>query len=133
MKRKCLENALCPVARALDAIGDWWSLLIIRDAFRGLRRFGEFQKSLGVARNILAARLRKLVAVGILDVVPASDGSQYREYVLTKKARGLDQVIIALKHWGESSPRGSRKRGPIPVAIASRQEGPCDQSPSTSK
>jgi DNA-binding HxlR family transcriptional regulator len=101
MKRKCLAKAECAVARALDAIGDWWSLLIIRDAFFG-RRFGEFQKSLGLARNILTARLRKLVDRGVLEMVPASDGSAYQEYVLTDKGRGLDVVLIALRQWGES-------------------------------
>ena len=102
MKRKCLAKAECAVARALDTIGDWWSLLIIRDAFFGRRRFGEFQKSLGLARNILAARLRKLVDHGVLKLVPASDGSAYQEYVLTEKGRGLDVVLIALRQWGES-------------------------------
>src|SRR5262245_48972289 len=102
MKRKCLVKAKCAVARALDTIGDWWSLLIIRDAFFGKRRFGEFQKSLGVARNILTVRLKKLVSRGVLEVVPASDGSAYREYVLTEKGRGLDIVLVALREWGES-------------------------------
>jgi DNA-binding HxlR family transcriptional regulator len=92
---------MCGVARPLDAIGDWWSLLIIRDAFDGLRRFGEFQKSLGLAKNILSARLRNLVAYGILDMVPASDGSPYQEYVMTKKGRGLFPVLVALRQWGE--------------------------------
>ena len=91
-----------PGGAALDAIGDWWSLLIIRDAFQGVRRFGEFERNLGVAKNILTARLRKLVAVGILEVAPASDGSKYQEYVLTKKRAGLYLVIIALKQWEES-------------------------------
>jgi DNA-binding HxlR family transcriptional regulator len=58
MKRKSLAHAPCPVARALEAVGDWWSLLIVRDALMGKRRFGEFQQSLGAARNILAARLK---------------------------------------------------------------------------
>ncbi|HUN49858.1 MAG TPA: helix-turn-helix domain-containing protein, partial [Candidatus Sulfotelmatobacter sp.] len=66
VKRTSLEAADCPIARSLDAIGDWWSLLIVRDAFLGLSRFGEFQRSLGLARNILAARLRTLVARDIL-------------------------------------------------------------------
>ena len=64
MKRTSLKGAECPVARSLDVIGDWWSLLIIRDAFDGMRRFGEFQKSLGVSKGILATRLRDLVAAG---------------------------------------------------------------------
>lgn len=109
MKRKCLENAECPVARSLDAIGDWWSLLIVRNAFRGVRRFGEFQRSLGVARNILTERLRKLVAIGVFEVVPASDGSKYKEYTLTEKARGLFLVLVALRQWGEDRLLGPEK------------------------
>ncbi|NKJ40417.1 helix-turn-helix domain-containing protein [Rhizobium sp. SG570] len=100
-KRISHKGSLCGVARPLDAIGDWWSLLIIRDAFDGLRRFGEFQKSLGLAKNILSARLRNLVAHGILDTVPASDGSPYQEYVLTQKGRGLFPLLVALRQWGE--------------------------------
>jgi DNA-binding HxlR family transcriptional regulator len=103
LKRKSLEKAVCPVARSLDAIGDWWSLLIIRNAFMGQRRFGEFQKGLGMAKNILTVRLRKLVGCGILEIVPASDGSAYQEYVLTKKGRGLFHVLEALRQWGSES------------------------------
>ncbi|MHC8406589.1 winged helix-turn-helix transcriptional regulator [Pseudomonas sp. TMB3-21] len=100
-KRTSMENAECPVARSLDAIGDWWSLLIVRDAFDGICRFGEFQRSLGMAKNILSARLRTLVAHGIFDLVPASDGSAYQEYVLTEKGKGLFPLIIGLRQWGE--------------------------------
>jgi DNA-binding HxlR family transcriptional regulator len=102
VKRTTHEDSLCGVARPLDAIGDWWSLLIVRDAFDGLRRFGEFQKSLGLAKNILAARLRNLVAYGILETVPAADGSAYQEYALTAKGRGLFPVLVALRQWGEA-------------------------------
>jgi DNA-binding HxlR family transcriptional regulator len=101
-KRKSHEDAECPVARTLDAIGDSWSLLIIRDAFNGVRRFGEFQKNLGMAKNILAARLRKLVAHGILQAIPASDGSAYQEYVLSAKGCSLFHVIVGLREWGET-------------------------------
>lgn len=102
VKRTSLHDAACPVARALDAIGDWWSLLIIRDAFDGMRRFGEFQKNLGVAKNILSERLRTLVAHDILQVEPASDGSAYQEYILTPKGRALFPVLVALRQWGEA-------------------------------
>ncbi len=102
MKRKSLSENHCPIARSLDAIGDWWSLLIVREAFFGRRRFGEFQKNLGLAKNILTVRLRKLVAEDILEVGPASDGSAYQEYLLTKKGRGLFTVLVALRQWGES-------------------------------
>ncbi|TGR73418.1 transcriptional regulator, partial [Mesorhizobium sp. M1C.F.Ca.ET.189.01.1.1] len=95
VKRTSHQSADCLIARPLDAIGDWWSLLIVRDAFDGLRRFGEFQKSLGVAKNILSARLRNLVTHGILEIVPAPDGSAHHEYVLTQKGRGLFYVLVA--------------------------------------
>jgi len=102
VKRKSLEDAECPIARSLDAIGDWWSLLIVRDALLGRRRFGEFQKSLGLAKNILAARLRLLVDKGILKPAPASDGGAYLEYVPTPKGRGLFPVLVALRQWSEA-------------------------------
>lgn len=100
-KRTSHKKAACPVARPLDAIGDWWSLLIVRDAFDGIRRFGEFQGNLCLSKNILAARLRNLVNHGILKTAPASDGSAYSEYVLTEKGRGLYPLLVALRQWGE--------------------------------
>lgn len=102
VKRTRLQDAECPVARSLDAIGDWWSLLIVRDAFDGIRRFGEFQRNLGMAKNMLATRLKTLVEHGVLEVVPASDGSAYQEYVLTDKGKGLFPLIIGLRQWGEA-------------------------------
>jgi DNA-binding HxlR family transcriptional regulator len=101
VKRTSFENADCPVARSLDALGDWWSLLIIRDAFLGVRRFSEFQKKLGLAKNILTVRLRALVDHGILNTAPASDGSAYQEYLLTPKGRGVFPVLVALRQWSE--------------------------------
>jgi DNA-binding HxlR family transcriptional regulator len=103
VKRVSLWDAGCPVARALDVIGDWWSLLIIRDAFDGVRRFSEFQTGLGIAKGMLATRLRDLTERGILETAPASDGTAYREYVLTEKGRGLFLVIVALRQWGEDN------------------------------
>lgn len=101
VKRVSLWDAGCPVARGLDVIGDWWSLLIIRDAFDGVRRFSEFQTGLGIAKGTLATRLRELTERGILEVAPASDGSAYKEYVLTEKGHGLFLVIVALRQWSE--------------------------------
>lgn len=101
MKRKNLSDAECPVARSLDVIGDGWSLLIIRDAFDGISRFSAFQKNLGIARSMLTARLLALVEQGVLETIPASDGTAYQEYVLTEMGRGLFPVIIALRQWGE--------------------------------
>jgi DNA-binding HxlR family transcriptional regulator len=101
VKRTSLEDDECPIARSLDAIGDWWSMLIIRDAMLGRRRFGEFQKSLGLAKNILSSRLRKLVDQGILKLAPASDGSAFQEYVPTDKGRGIFPILVALRQWSE--------------------------------
>jgi DNA-binding HxlR family transcriptional regulator len=100
MKRKKLGDVACPIARSLDVIGDWWSLLIIRDAIFGIRRFGEFERSLGLAKNILTTRLKSMVSAGIMKTVPASDGSTYREYVLTEKGEALMPVVLALAQWG---------------------------------
>jgi DNA-binding HxlR family transcriptional regulator len=102
VKRTSFAGDGCPVARALEVIGDWWSMLIIRDALLGRRRFGEFQKSLGLAKNILSTRLRMLVDEGILSPVPASDGSAYLEYVLTDKGRGIFPILVALRQWSET-------------------------------
>jgi DNA-binding HxlR family transcriptional regulator len=102
VKRTSFAGNSCPIARALDVIGDWWSMLIIRDALLGRRRFGEFQKSLGLAKNILSARLRMLTDEGILSTVPAADGSAYQEYVLTDKGRGVFPILVALRQWSEA-------------------------------
>src|SRR3984885_2655485 len=96
-----LSQLNCSLARTLEVVGDWWSLLIVRDAFDGVRRFGDFQKSLGIAKGILTARLRKLVDLGVLELEPASDGSAYQEYALTRKGRDLFHVVVSLRQWGE--------------------------------
>lgn len=100
-KRKTLKDDACPVARAVEVVGDLWSLLIVRDAFDGVRRFSAFQKNLGVARNILSDRLHKLVKHGILAVSPASDGTAYGEYVLTAKGQALFPLLVSLRQWSE--------------------------------
>ena len=109
-ERKRMNDATCPVARAVVMVGDRWSLLIVRDAFDGITRFGDFQTSLGVAKNILAARLKALVAEGVLEVQPATDGSAYQQYVLTAKGETLFPVVVALRQWGEDNlfARGER-------------------------
>lgn len=101
MAKKSGQDEPCPVARGAGIIADRWALLIVRDAFDGVTRFGDFQRGLGMARNILADRLRMLVEEGILASRPASDGSSYQEYVLTAKGEDLFPVIVALRRWGE--------------------------------
>jgi DNA-binding HxlR family transcriptional regulator len=95
-----MSHNQCAMARALDVIGDWWSLLIVREALYGKRRFNEFQKSLGLAKNILATRLRKLVDHGVMAALPAPDNAIHKEYVLTAKGQKLYVVLIALYQWG---------------------------------
>jgi DNA-binding HxlR family transcriptional regulator len=101
-KRKSMKDDPCPVARSLDVVGDRWALLIVRDAFDGVRRFSDFQRNLGVARNILADRLQSLTDEGILAVQPVSEDSAYQEYVLTPKGESLFPVVVALRQWGET-------------------------------
>lgn len=91
----------CSVAQALEIIGERWTLLIIRDAFLGLTRFGEFQESLGIARNILADRLRRLVEEGIFERVPYAGRPPRYEYVMTAKGRDLFTALNALRQWGD--------------------------------
>jgi DNA-binding HxlR family transcriptional regulator len=95
------SESACPIARTVDIVGDKWSLLIIRDAFDGVRRFGQFQRSLGIAKNILSSRLRDLVAAGILRPEPAADGGGHQEYVLTDKGRDLFDLMVSLRQWGQ--------------------------------
>lgn len=101
MRRTSTRDSICPVARSLDEIGDWWTLLIVRDAFAGKKRFGDFQKSLGLAKNILSDRLRKLVARGIMEKRTPADGIARGEYHLTEKGRQLRLVLTAVRQWGE--------------------------------
>jgi DNA-binding HxlR family transcriptional regulator len=76
-------------------------LLIVRDAMLGIRRFSDFQRSLGLARNVLTARLKKLVADGVMTMAPAADGTLYKEYQLTEKGEALLPVLVAMRQWGE--------------------------------
>ncbi|MBV8653093.1 MAG: helix-turn-helix transcriptional regulator [Alphaproteobacteria bacterium] len=100
MQRTRLDGSECPVARSLDMIGEWWSLLIIRDALRGLRRFEEFQESLGIARNMLSRRLKALVAAGILEKRAYATRPPRYDYRLTEQGEELLPVIVNLHLWG---------------------------------
>jgi DNA-binding HxlR family transcriptional regulator len=101
MKRTTFCDMPCPVAQTLEQIGEWWTLLILREAFLGRRRFGEFQQELGIAKNVLSARLRKLVDDGILKRQPSREDGREIEYRLTDKGRDLMPVLLALAQWGE--------------------------------
>ena len=121
MKRKSLQGNACPVARTLDLIGDWWSLLIIRDALEGIRRFSDFQKNLDIAKNMLSARLKALLEQGILQTVPAADGGAYKEYVLTERGKALQTVIVALSQWGGEFMYAPGEPGSVMVDAENRQ------------
>jgi DNA-binding HxlR family transcriptional regulator len=100
MQHRSFAEARCPIARSLDLVGEWWSILILRDAFRGVRRFDDFQASLGIARNLLSRRLKRLVAAGLLETRPYSERPPRHEYRLTDKGRDLYPVLMTLLHWG---------------------------------
>jgi DNA-binding HxlR family transcriptional regulator len=91
----------CSVARTLDVIGEWWTMLIVRDAFRGVTRFEDFHRGLGIARTVLSARLDRLVDLGIFTRRQYSDHPPRSEYLLTEKGRDLAPALIALTEWGD--------------------------------
>lgn len=95
------ETVDCSIAATLDVIGDRWSLLILRDSFRGVRRFGEFEDDLGIAKNLLSDRLRRLVKHGLLERVPYQDRPVRCEYRLTVKGEDLSPALISLMKWGD--------------------------------
>jgi DNA-binding HxlR family transcriptional regulator len=95
------DNQVCSIARALEAIGDRWTMLVIRDAFHGVRRFDDFQERLGIARNVLSDRLSRLVEEGILEKRPYQERPQRFEYRLTSKGVDLFPVLVSLMKWGD--------------------------------
>jgi DNA-binding HxlR family transcriptional regulator len=120
MSRKRFNEMNCGIAQTLEVLGDWWTLLIVRDAFFGLRRFSDFQASLGIAKNILSARLRRLLDHGILTRVDAgSTGARY-EYVLTEKGEALLPMLMALRDWSDQWVFGP---GAEPVVVVERASG----------
>src|ERR1700761_9580725 len=100
MRRKSFGNMQCPIARSLERVGEWWSILILRDAFKGLSRFDQFQESLGIAPNILTRRLSALVESGLLERRAYSERPLRHEYVLTERGRDFRPVLWSLLAWG---------------------------------
>jgi len=114
-----LSRLNCSLAGALSIVGDWWSLLIVRDALLGARRFAEFQRSLGLARNILADRLKRLTADGVL----AREGPERRPvYHLTEKGLALAPALVALMQWGDCWVSNQRP----PVVVTDQEGRPVD-------
>jgi DNA-binding HxlR family transcriptional regulator len=118
MRRKTFAHMNCSIARALEQIGEWWTFLILREAFMGTRRFDQFQRHLGIARNILSARLKKLVARGILERRVATEDARRVEYRLTERGRDLFPVMMALRQWGDRWVIGVER---APVIVVERE------------
>jgi DNA-binding HxlR family transcriptional regulator len=100
MQRKSFSNMQCPIARGLEHVGEWWSILILRDAFRGLTRFDEFSESLGIAPNMLTRRLTALVEAGLLQRRRYSERPPRDEYLLTERGRDFRTVMLAMLAFG---------------------------------
>lgn len=99
MRRKTLTTSQSTIARALDMVGDWWTLLIINEALAGTRRFSDFQRQLNIPKNMLSARLRSMVAAELLKVTDGANGSPHHEYEPTKRGVALSAVLVALAQW----------------------------------
>ena len=120
MGRKRFSDMNCGIGQALEAFGDWWSLLIVRDAFFGARRFGDFERNLGIAKNILSARLQHLVDHEIFERVDVGSEGERFEYRLTEKGEALLPVLTALREWSDEWVFG---RGNEPVLVHDRRTG----------
>ena len=123
MRRKSFGNMQCPIARSLERVGEWWSILILRDASLGLTRFDEFQESLGIAPNILTRRLKALVEAGLLERRRYSERPPRDEYVLTEAGREFRPVLWALLAWGN---KHFAPEGPSVVVVDSQTGAQAD-------
>ena len=120
MTRHNIDSLNCSLANALDLIGEWWTILILREAIYGNRRFEDFQQQLGIARNILTDRLNKLCDSGILERIPVKEGAKRHQYKITPMGRDLYPALIALTQWGDRwlhPPEG------VPVKFIERATG----------
>jgi DNA-binding HxlR family transcriptional regulator len=123
MLKRDYDGQDCSIARTLEIVGERWTLLIVRDAFLGLRRFEQFQESLGIARNVLTDRLNRLVDEGILERVRYSERPERHEYRLTPKGRDLNLALTTLRQWGdkhlsEKPPRVLRRKADKKPVVA---------------
>lgn len=119
MQRKSFDEMNCSIARALDQIGEWWSLLIVRECTFGTTRFDQFQERLGIARNILTNRLKRLVEIGVLEKVTGENGRR-TEYRLTAKGEDLFPVLVALLQWGDKWATGEKG---APICLVEHKTG----------
>ena len=137
MERKSFSKMACPIARSLERVGEWWSILIIRDALHGFTRFDQFQRSLNIAPNMLTRRLNALVAAGVLKRHRYSQRPPRYEYVLTDVGRDFRPVLIAMAAWGNRhfAPEGASvllvdrktRRATEPVLVDRRSGKPLNE------
>jgi DNA-binding HxlR family transcriptional regulator len=120
MSRHRFSRENCSIARSLEVVGDWWTLLVIREAFLGTRRFADFQMNLRIAKNILSARLKHLVRHGVLEQVDAGEHGTRYEYQLTAMGKDLLTVMTALRQWGDQWIFGPGKE---PLLVCDRRSG----------
>ena len=123
MRRKSFETLQCPIARSLERVGEWWSILILRDACLGATHFEQFRKSLGIAPNILTRRLGALVEAGMLEKRRYGERPPRDEYVLTERGRDFRSVLWALLAWGN---RHFAPEGPSVVIVDANTGAPAD-------
>jgi DNA-binding HxlR family transcriptional regulator len=120
MRKASFADMNCSIAQSLEIIGEWWTLLILRDSFFGIRRFDDFVERLGISRNILTTRLDKLVDAGILERRAYDTGRGRYDYLLTDKGRALWPVMVTLRQWGDEWILGA---GNEPVLLEHRDHG----------
>src|SRR5215510_5812386 len=123
MQRKSFDSMPCPIARSLERVGEWWSMLILRDALHGLTRFDQFQQSLGIAPNMLTRRLGALVKAGLLERRRYSERPPRYEYLLTESGRDFRSVILAFHAWGN---RHFAKEGASVLIINAKTGSPAE-------
>jgi DNA-binding HxlR family transcriptional regulator len=120
MRKASFADMNCSIAQSLEIVGEWWTLLILRDCFLGIRRFDDFVERLGISRNVLTTRLDTLVDAGVLDRRPYDDARGRYDYLLTDKGRALWPVMTALRQWGDEFILGA---GNEPILLEHRGHG----------
>lgn len=120
MQRKSFSDMKCSIARSLEEVGEWWSLLIVRECTQGSVRFDEIQAELGIARNILTSRLERLIELNIIERFPLEDRPKTNGYRLTEKGEDLYPVLVTLMQWGD---RWLSPEGKPPTALVSEATG----------
>jgi DNA-binding HxlR family transcriptional regulator len=123
MQRTSFGSMYCPIARGLERVGEWWSILVLRDAFAGMTRFDQFQQSLGIAPTMLSRRLNALVAAGMLERHRYSEHPPRHEYLLTERGRDFRPVLVALLTWGN---RHFAPEGPSVMIVDAHTGAPAE-------